>query len=88
MYYYLYIKNNFVTKNLSLCRVANDCCTPVLVPLRKTSEEGAYTSVHVATSLELEGVSGQYFFHCQAIPTGNYYCIIVSFYVTGLYIGL
>jgi methionine-rich copper-binding protein CopC len=67
----MYILNWFGYQNRSnFNRVANDCCTPVLVPLRKTSEEGAYTSVHVATSPDLEGVSGQYFFHCQAVPTG------------------
>lgn len=51
-------------------RVANWICSPYTVPLRKTAVEGAYTSIHLATAPELEGKGGQYYFHCQPIPTG------------------
>jgi NAD(P)-dependent dehydrogenase (short-subunit alcohol dehydrogenase family) len=32
-------------------------------------EEGAKTSIHVATSPELEGVTGRYFVHCKDVPS-------------------
>jgi hypothetical protein len=38
---------------------------PLLMMLRKTPAEGAYTSIHVATAVELEGIGGEYFFHCR-----------------------
>ena len=60
-----------ITRDLYLIvRLANACCLPTLVPLRKTAGEGAYSSIHLATSPDLEGIGGQYFFHCCPIPTG------------------
>jgi hypothetical protein len=60
-----------ITRDLHIIvRIANACCLTSLVPLRKTAQEGAYSSIHLATSPALEGVGGLYFFHCRAIPTG------------------
>lgn len=35
--------------------------------VEKTPAEGAYTSVHVATAPELQGVGGKYFVHCAPV---------------------
>jgi len=40
---------------------------PLMFLIRKTAYQGAFTSVHVATSLKLKGVSGKYFVHCEEI---------------------
>jgi dehydrogenase/reductase SDR family protein X len=39
---------------------------PLLLLLRKTPAQGAYSSVYAATSDELEGVGGKYIVHCEA----------------------
>jgi len=36
-----------------------------------TSEEGAHTSVYLAASPEVEGVSGKYFYRCQAVDSSR-----------------
>ena len=36
-----------------------------------TSEEGAQTSVYLAASPEVEGVSGKYFYRCQAVDSSR-----------------
>ena len=60
-----------ITRDLHLIvRIANAFCLPSLVPLRKTAEEGSFSSIHLATSQEVEGIGGLYFFHCNPIPTG------------------
>ena len=60
-----------ITRDLHIIvKIANALCLPTLVPLRKTAEEGAYSSIHLAICPELEGIGGQYFFHCSPIPTG------------------
>ena len=60
-----------ITRDLHvIVRVANAICCPAVVPLRKSAVEGAYTSIHLATSPEIEGTGGKYYFHCQSIPTG------------------
>jgi len=37
----------------------------MILPFFKTSEEGAQTSIHVALSKDIEGVSGEYFDNCR-----------------------
>ena len=37
-------------------------------PFMKTPEQGARTSIHLATSPEVEGVSGEYFANCKRKP--------------------
>jgi hypothetical protein len=39
--------------------------TPVMLTLQKTPPQGAYCTVHVATSQNLEGSGGQYFVNCE-----------------------
>ena len=39
--------------------------TRLLKPFFRTPEQGAATSLHVATSLALEGVTGKYFLNCR-----------------------
>jgi hypothetical protein len=44
--------------------------TPLLLLLRKTPAQGAYTSIYAVISDELENVSGKYLIHCEeAIPS-------------------
>ena len=60
-----------VTRNMSfLMRAGDSLSSPIMSLLRKTPPEGAYTSIHVATSPELEGKGGLYFHHCEAVSTG------------------
>jgi len=39
--------------------------TPIMLTLQKTPPQGAYCTVHVATSQDLEGSGGQYFVNCE-----------------------
>jgi retinol dehydrogenase-12 len=58
--------NTEVTRNMSpVMRFLDYLGSPLLLMLRKTPAEGAYTSIHVATAVELEGIGGEYFFHCR-----------------------
>lgn len=43
---------------------------PLMQRFGKTPEEGACTSVYVATSPQLEGITGRYFIDCQETPSG------------------
>lgn len=62
-----------VTRNMSyLMRAGDTFSTPIMSLLRKTPSEGAYTTIHVATSEELEGKGGMYFHHCNPVQTGPY----------------
>lgn len=61
-----------ITRDLHvIVRVANAICCPTVVPLRKSAVEGAYTSIHLATSPDLDESGGKYYFHCQSIPMGK-----------------
>lgn len=51
-------------------RLLDYLASPLLGLLRKTPAEGAYTSIYVATSSELDGVGGKYFYHCESISPG------------------
>jgi hypothetical protein len=48
----------------------NYIVSPLLKALRKTPLEGAYTSIFVATSQDVQAVGGKYYFHCKAIQPG------------------
>ena len=37
-------------------------------PLLKTPEQGAQTTIYLATSAEVEGVTGKYFANCKVAP--------------------
>lgn len=64
--------NTEVTRNMgSFMRFLDLLVSPLLLLLRKTPAEGAYTSIYAATSSELEGVGGKYFYHCKSIPPGK-----------------
>lgn len=59
-----------VTRNFNaLVRIGEQIAAPFLQLLRKTAEEGAFTTVHAAVAPELEGVGGLYLSHCEAAPT-------------------
>ncbi len=48
---------------------------PVARPFLATPEEGARTAVYLASSAEVEGVSGRYFTKCRAVPSSELsYC--------------
>ena len=64
--------NTEVTRNLGPgMQFLATLVSPLLLLLRKTPAEGAYTSIFVATSSQMEGVGGKYFYHCKAIPCGG-----------------
>src|SRR5437867_4498965 len=58
-----------VTRNMSaFMRIGNAMAEPIMRTLQKTPEQGAYTSVHVATSPLLDGPDyqdGGYFENCR-----------------------
>ena len=57
-----------VTRNFALLvKLGYWLSQPLMRLLEKSPAEGAYTSIHVATAPELQGVSGQYFVHCAAV---------------------
>lgn len=59
-----------VTRNMStFMRMGNAMVAPILRTMQKTPEQGAYTSVHVATSSDLVNARGEYFFHCMPAYT-------------------
>lgn len=61
-----------VTRNMNaFMRIGSEIATPIMMTLQKTPAEGAYNSIHVATSLELKDIGGLYFFHCRAIQVGQ-----------------
>ena len=61
-----------VTRNMSFfMRTGDAIATPIMSLLRKTPSEGAYTSIHVATSPDLNGQGGMYFHHCRPVSTGD-----------------
>ena len=44
-----------------------------LMNLRALSvEEGAETGIYLATSPEVEGITGKYFFRCKSVPSSSY----------------
>eukprot|EP00667_Euglena_gracilis_P009718 EG_transcript_9879 len=64
--------NSHVTQNMNIVmRTLNVLFAPVLVFFRKTVRQGAFTSVYVATSPELEGVTAQYFNNCSRAPVSK-----------------
>lgn len=61
-----------VTRNMNfILRWGDFLFTPIMVLFRKIRICGAMTSIHVATSPELEGVGGKYFFHCESTSAGE-----------------
>ena len=57
-----------VTRNFaSIVKLGYWLSQPLMRLIEKSPAEGAYTSIHVATAPELQGVSGQYFVHCAAV---------------------
>ena len=64
--------NTEVTRNLGpVMQFLATLVSPLLLLLRKTPAEGAYTSIFVATSSQIEGVGGKYFYHCRAVRCGG-----------------
>ena len=58
-----------VTRNMNfIMRWGDFLCTPIMLLFRKIRAQGAWTSIHVATAPELEGVGGKYFLHCASVP--------------------
>ena len=53
-----------------IMRFLDYLASPILIMLRKTPAEGAYTSIYCATSPEVDGVGGKYFYHCRAVTPG------------------
>jgi NAD(P)-dependent dehydrogenase (short-subunit alcohol dehydrogenase family) len=53
----------------------NPALTPLLFPfinwMGKTSQEGAQTSIYLATSLELDGITGKYFANQKQVNSGK-----------------
>ncbi|WNG16847.1 SDR family oxidoreductase [Cystobacter fuscus] len=45
--------------------------TTLIRPLQTSPEQGAATSIHLASSADVEGVSGQYFEKCKAVPSSR-----------------
>jgi retinol dehydrogenase 14 len=41
---------------------------PIMITIQKTPAQGAYCSVHVATSPELEGLGGAYYVQSKKYP--------------------
>ena len=57
-----------VTRNFSaLIKFGYWISQPLMRLVEKSPAEGAYTSVHVATAPELQGIGGKYFVHCAAV---------------------
>ncbi len=56
-----------VTRNMSsFLQIGNMLAAPIMCTLQKTPEQGAFCSVHVATSPSLDGLrGGEHFFHCR-----------------------
>lgn len=53
-----------VTRNMPyLMRLGNWLAAPIMMTLQKTPVQGAWCTVHVATSAETSTMTGQYFFH-------------------------
>lgn len=60
-----------VTRNMNdYMRYGDMLATPFMKMLQKTPSEGAYCSIHVATSNELNNVGGHYFMHCKSVKMG------------------
>ena len=62
-----------VTRNMSaFLQIGNRLAAPIMMTLQKTPEEGAYCSVHVATSPELNALAGgEYFIHGEPAPVSK-----------------
>jgi len=61
-----------VTRNMHwFLRYGEMAVYPLMFLFRKTAYQGAFTSVHVATSPKLKGVTGQYFVHCEAVSSSS-----------------
>ena len=57
-----------VTRNFSaLIKFGYWISQPLMRLVEKSPAEGAYTSVHVATAPELQGIGGKYFVHCAPV---------------------
>ena len=61
-----------VTKNMNwFLRYGDMLATPIMMLLRKTPPQGAYTSVYVASTNDIdESFKGAYFSNCQKAPKG------------------
>jgi retinol dehydrogenase 12 len=58
-----------VTRNFSaLVKFGYWISQPLMRIVEKSPAEGAYTTVHVATAPELQGIGGKYFVHCADVP--------------------
>ena len=44
---------------------------PILIFIQKTGGQGAFCSVHVATSPDLNNSGGKYYFNCKSIPLNS-----------------
>jgi retinol dehydrogenase 12 len=56
-------------------RLGDQLTYPLQISVRKSPAQGAYTSVHVATSSTLVGKGGGYYFHCrQEVPRSDASC--------------
>jgi NAD(P)-dependent dehydrogenase (short-subunit alcohol dehydrogenase family) len=61
-----------VTRNMPFfMRIGDALAQPLMMLLRKTPAQGAYSSVHVATSPKLEGIGGLYFQNCHPARVGS-----------------
>eukprot|EP00471_Norrisiella_sphaerica_P000353 CAMPEP_0184488404 /NCGR_PEP_ID=MMETSP0113_2-20130426/11699_1 /TAXON_ID=91329 /ORGANISM="Norrisiella sphaerica, Strain BC52" /LENGTH=361 /DNA_ID=CAMNT_0026871141 /DNA_START=134 /DNA_END=1219 /DNA_ORIENTATION=+ len=61
-----------VSKNMHwLLRYGEMMVWPLMYAIRKTAYQGAFTSIHLATSPSLRGVSGKYFVHCRSHPSSK-----------------
>jgi len=60
------------TRHMSIfLRVGDAIFTPIMKTLQKTPSEGAYCSLHVATSPLVQGITGEYFFHSKPCAAGK-----------------
>lgn len=62
-----------VTRHMSsFMQIGNYLATPIMKTLQKTPEEGAYCTIHVATSPEVDKErGGDMYFHCSVFPTSK-----------------
>jgi len=61
-----------VTRHMSLLmRLGDAMAYPIMILLRKTPLQGAYSSIYAAISKDLEGKGGLYLFHCKNIPVSK-----------------
>jgi hypothetical protein len=61
-----------VSRNLPfLIRIGEQLAYPIMVLLRKQPIAGAASIIYLATSPEVEGVGGKYWFHCESISASQ-----------------